>query len=95
MFEHMAFKGTDKIGTTNYDAEQIALEKVEKTYAQYDYERHKLVGRDMKKVLELEKKFKTAVAEADKYVIHNQFGEIIEREGGEGLKIYVELGYPY
>src|SRR6202000_2919362 len=28
MFEHMAFKGTDKIGTTDYPAERLALEKV-------------------------------------------------------------------
>src|SRR5580693_30998 len=28
MFEHMAFKGTDKIGTTNYGDEKTALEKV-------------------------------------------------------------------
>src|ERR1700733_14228420 len=33
MFEHMAFKGTDKIGTKDYAAEKIALEKVEKVYA--------------------------------------------------------------
>ena len=29
MFEHMAFKGTDKIGTTDYAAEKVALAKVE------------------------------------------------------------------
>jgi len=98
MFEHMAFKGTDKIGTTNYAAEKLALEKVEMIYAQYDYERHKLVGRDMNKVLALEKEFKAAVAEANQYVIHNQFGEIIEREGGEGLNAFTaedETAYHY
>src|SRR5438105_7317725 len=55
MFEHMAFKGTDKIGTRNYAAEKVALEKVEKAYAAYDYERHKLVAKDPKKIAELEK----------------------------------------
>src|SRR5208282_3054278 len=45
MFEHMAFKGTDKIGTTNYPAEKVALEKVEQTYAAYIAERDKPVGR--------------------------------------------------
>src|SRR5689334_3728908 len=35
MFEHMAFKGTDKIGTTDYAAEKTALAKVEETYAAY------------------------------------------------------------
>jgi hypothetical protein len=29
MFEHMAFKGTEQIGTTNYPAEKVALAKVE------------------------------------------------------------------
>ena len=29
MFEHLAFKGTKDIGTTDYPAEKIALEKVE------------------------------------------------------------------
>src|SRR2546423_12402108 len=41
MFEHMAFKGTDKIGTKNYAGEKPALEKVEKTYAAYIAERDK------------------------------------------------------
>src|SRR5712671_4911000 len=30
MFEHMAFKGTETVGTTDYAAEKAALEKVEK-----------------------------------------------------------------
>src|ERR1700737_3077053 len=33
MFEHMAFKGTDKVGTSNYTAESAALVKVEEAYA--------------------------------------------------------------
>jgi hypothetical protein len=41
MFEHMAFKGTDKIGTTDYAAEKVALEKVEVAYAAYIAERDK------------------------------------------------------
>src|SRR5216684_9356835 len=41
MFEHMAFKGTDKIGATNYLAEKTALAKVEKAYAAYLHERLK------------------------------------------------------
>src|SRR5690348_11200732 len=78
MFEHMAFKGTEKIGTTNYAAEKVALEKVEKAYADYLYERDKLVGRDEKKVADLEKAWKDAIKDADQYVINNQFGLIVE-----------------
>ena len=53
MFEHMAFKGTDKIGTTNYAAEKPALEKVEVAYAAYLKERDKSVGQDSAKLKEL------------------------------------------
>jgi predicted Zn-dependent peptidase len=85
MFEHMAFKGTDTIGTTDYAAEKIALQKVEATYAVYDVERRRPVGRDDKKVGDLEKAWKAAMTEADRYVVRNAFGEIIDREGGVGL----------
>src|SRR5271165_4986647 len=44
MFEHLAFKGTKDIGTTNYPAEKIALEKVEQAYAAYDADRKSVVG---------------------------------------------------
>ena len=53
MFEHMAFKGTDKIGTTNYAAEKPALAKVEVAYAAYIAERDKTVGRDEGKLKQL------------------------------------------
>src|SRR5262249_47548074 len=46
MFEHMAFKGTDKIGTKDYPAEKAALAKVETAYADYIAERDKTIGRN-------------------------------------------------
>ena len=98
MFEHMAFKGTDKIGTTDYAAEKVALEKVEKAYSAYQGEKQKEIGRDPKKVEELEKAWKDAIAEADKFVIPNQFGEIVESQGGTGLNAFTdwdETGYHY
>ena len=98
MFEHMAFKGTDTIGTTNYPAEKVALEKVEQSYLAYDRERRREVGRDEKKVAELEKAWKDAMAAAQKYVVENQFGEIVEQKGGEGLNAFTtneETAYHY
>src|ERR1700735_5939950 len=98
MFEHMAFKGTDKIGTTDYAAEKIALEKVEAAYAAYIAESDKEVGRDETKLKELEKAWKDAIAEADKFVVPNQFGKIIEQSGGQDLNAftdYDETGYHY
>ncbi len=98
MFEHMAFKGTDKIGTTDYAAEKPALEKVETAYAAYIVERDKEVGRDDAKLKQLEKAWKDDIASADKYVVPNQFGKIIEQSGGQDLNAftdYDETGYHY
>src|SRR6202158_2713078 len=55
MFEHMAFKGTDKIGTKDYAAEKAALQKVEAAYAAYLRERDKRLGRDEEKLKQVEK----------------------------------------
>jgi len=96
MFEHMAFKGTDTIGTSDYAKEKAALEAVEIAYAAYDAERRRNVGRDDKRVAELEKAWKDKIAEADRYVIKNEFGEIVDREGGVGLNAFTntdETGY--
>jgi predicted Zn-dependent peptidase len=98
MFEHMAFKGTDKIGTTNYAAEKSALENVEVAYAAYRAERDKSVGHDEAKLKQLEKTWKDAIAEADKYVVSNAFGKLIEQNGGEDMNAftnYDETGYHY
>ncbi len=98
MFEHMAFKGTDKIGTKDHEKEKAALAKVEEAYQAYDTERRRPVGRDDNKVKELEKVWKDAIAEADEYVVPNEFGEIIDREGGVGLNAFTsndETGYFY
>src|SRR5438132_3108739 len=62
MFEHMAFKGTDTIGTKDYAGEKAALAKVEEAYAAYIVERDKPVGRDEKKLGQLEQAWKDAIA---------------------------------
>jgi predicted Zn-dependent peptidase len=98
MFEHMAFKGTDKIGTTNAAAEKAALEKVETAYAAYDDERQKRVGRDEQKLKDLQKAWDDAMAEANKYVVLNEFGQVVESNGGEGMNAFTnndETGYMY
>jgi predicted Zn-dependent peptidase len=94
MFEHIAFKGTDQIGTTNYAAEKIALDKVESAYAAYDAEFRKPagqllgkppVGQDPRLLLDLHQKFEDAVKAAQAYVIPNQFSEIAESNGAVDL----------
>ena len=85
MFEHLAFKGTSQIGTTDYAAEKVALDKVEAANDAYEAEYLKPVGRDQKKLEELHERFLAAQAEAETYVVPNQFSEIAERNGADGL----------
>jgi len=85
MFEHMAFKGTDKIGTTDYAAEKIALARVETAYAAYIAERDKQVGRDEQKLKDLQKVWQDDIADAQKYVKPNEFPQILESNGAEGM----------
>jgi predicted Zn-dependent peptidase len=98
MFEHMAFKGTDKIGTTNYAAEKVALAKVETAYAAYIKERDKSIGQDSAKLKQLEKAWQDVITEANKYVVPNEFGKIVEQNGGEDMNAftnYDETAYHY
>jgi predicted Zn-dependent peptidase len=98
MMEHMAFKGTPDIGTTDYAKEKSALQKVEETYAAYEAERIKRVGQDPQKLKQFQDAWQAAIKDADQYVIKNQFGEIVESHGGVGLNAftsYDETGYMY
>jgi predicted Zn-dependent peptidase len=85
MFEHLAFKGTSEIGTKDYAAEKLALAKVEAANNAYEAEFLKPVGRDERKLAALKKAFEAAEAEAHRYVIPNQFTEVAEANGAEGL----------
>lgn len=85
MFEHMAFKGTPEIGTTNYPAEKSALAKVESAHTAYDAEYRKQVGQNPTKLASLKKSFEDAQAAAQKYVIPNAFPQLAEENGAEGL----------
>ena len=85
MFEHLAFKGTSEIGTTDYAAEKVALAKVEAANDAYEAEYLKFVGRDEQKLMQLKGAFQQAQDEAHKYVIPNQFTDIAARNGAHDL----------
>jgi predicted Zn-dependent peptidase len=91
MFEHLAFKGTSQIGTTDYAAEKLALAKVEAANDAYEAEFLKSVGRDEKKLAELKAAFLAAQKEARKFVVPNQFTDVAERNGAEGLNAQTGL----
>ena len=84
MFEHMAFKGTPNIGTNNYKAERVALERLEMAYLAWQDER--LSPRpDPEELRRLEENFRDKETAAQEFVVPNEFGDIINREGGVGL----------
>jgi len=97
MFEHMAFKGTPRIGTTNYEAEKKALEVLEEAYLAYQEERFALYP-DQERLTHLQENFEAKQEEAAQYVVKNEFGDIIEREGGVALNAFTSAdgtGYFY
>jgi predicted Zn-dependent peptidase len=91
MFEHLAFKGTKEIGTTDYPAEKGALEKVEETYAAYDAEFRKRVGQEPAKLKSLHETFEAAQKDAEQYVVPNQFTELAQSNGASGVNASTSL----
>jgi len=85
MFEHMAFKGTETIGSTNWPAEKLALANIERVYDQLDAERNKLAKSDPAKIKTLEEQLQAAIDKADSYVVSNLYPRIIEENGGVGM----------
>jgi predicted Zn-dependent peptidase len=85
MFEHMAFKGTETIGTLDWPAEKKAIEEVESVYDRLEAERNKGVKADGNAVAMLETQVRMAIDRAQAYVDPNQFSRIVEENGGAGL----------
>src|ERR1700683_1211139 len=85
MFEHMAFKGTETIGSTDWAAEKKALDNIERVYDQLDAERAKLAKADPEKIKTLEAQVHEAVEKADSFVVPNLYPKIIEENGGVGM----------
>jgi len=85
MFEHMAFKGTPTIGTTNFAEEKLSLDRVDRAFIALRAERDKGAKADKAKLEELQKAFDAAQEGAGKFVVTNEFGRVIEQSGGRGL----------
>ncbi|MEL6927574.1 MAG: pitrilysin family protein [Cyanobacteria bacterium J06600_6] len=88
--EHLAFKGTKQIGTTNYRAEAKQLNKLDVLFAQIKQAQE---SEDADKVAQLSKKFAATQAAASKYVEQNKFGEIVDTAGGVGLNAATSADY--
>src|SRR5277367_6241069 len=58
MFEHMAFKGTETIGSRNFPLERKAMDEVEHIYDQYEAEQNKGLKADKKTLADLQQQLK-------------------------------------
>ncbi|MBI3951211.1 MAG: insulinase family protein [Acidobacteria bacterium] len=85
IFEHMAFKGSKTVGTKDYEAEAKAMAKEDEAFLALKTERQKGDRADPKRLEELQKQFEAAQQEAQKYLVHDEFDEAFNREGGAGL----------
>ncbi|MEL7492863.1 MAG: pitrilysin family protein [Cyanobacteria bacterium J06554_11] len=80
--EHLAFKGTTRIGTRDYAAEKPVLDQLDQVFDQMMAAN---AAGDKAKAAELKAQFDELQAEAASYVEQNKFGQIVEQTGGTGL----------
>ncbi len=88
MFEHMAFKGTTTLGTKDYGKEEKLIAAEDSVFMKLRTARDQGRLTDTVKVDSLEKQYEAAREAAYDEVIPNEFGNIIEREGGVGLNAF-------
>jgi len=82
LLEHMLFKGTKSLGTTDYAAEKPLLDQIEATAQQLIAEKLKRDKADKATVERLQKALDDLEAKAGKYVVKEEFAEIYARNGG-------------
>jgi predicted Zn-dependent peptidase len=80
--EHLAFKGTPQIGTTDYEAEQPLLEKMDRLFEQIKAAE---AAGQAEEVARLQAEFEQVRGAASRYVNQNEYGQIVEQAGGVGL----------
>lgn len=97
IFEHMAFKGSSRIGTDDYAAEQAAINNMDAAYQRWLNESY-AVQPDQAQLDSLWQEFEHWQQQAAQYVRSEEFSRIIEREGGVGLNAFTSAdatGYFY
>ncbi|BAY90585.1 MULTISPECIES: M16 family metallopeptidase [unclassified Tolypothrix] len=80
--EHLAFKGTKRIGTTDYNAEKPLLERLQQLDAQI--RAAKAQGKK-DELAKLQAEFEQVELQATKLSKQNEMGRIVEQAGGVGL----------
>ncbi len=97
IFEHMAFKGSQTIGTTSFEDEYPVIMEMDRAYQAWHRERTSL-NPDEEKLSELWAEFVRLQDESQEFVVNNEFSEIVDREGAVGMNAFVsndETGFFY
>lgn len=85
--EHMAFKGTSEISTKNIKAEKKVFTKMDAIFERILAEKNR-INPDQERIKQLTDELNKMKEEAAKYVISNEFGTILKRNGGVGLNAF-------
>jgi predicted Zn-dependent peptidase len=88
LLEHMLFKGTKTLGSTNYAAEKVLLDKIEVIAQQLLLEKAKREKGDAGRIASLEKELAALEKEAGAYVVKEEFAQIYNRNGGSNYNAY-------
>lgn len=80
--EHLAFKGTTRIGTKNYTEEKPLLDRLDNLSKQIQAAQ---ATNKEAEVTRLQAEFKQVEAKASELVTQNEYGQIVEQAGGVGL----------
>lgn len=81
--EHLAFKGTPRIGTTNFEAEKPLLDRLDVLFDQI--QAAKAANQPAADINKLQTEFDQVRKQAATFVKQNEYGQIVERAGGVGL----------
>ncbi len=87
LLEHMLFKGTETLGTTDYAKEKPLLEAIERVGSKLDAVRLQ-EGADPEKIAALEKELADLQAEHKQYVVKDVFSNIYSENGGVGYNAF-------
>lgn len=86
-FEHMMFKGTDKIGTIDYQAEKAVLDLIAEKYDALAETEDETMRRHLLQIIN------DLSIRAAEYVIPNEFDRLISRYGGTKLNAGTSYDY--
>jgi len=84
-FEHIMFKGTDKIGTLDFAAEKIYLDSIKAKYDELTTEK------DDAKRKEIQSQINQLTIKSADYVIPNEFDRLIALYGGNDLNAFTSF----